>query len=70
MDVRRIIPYLECGDFDAVEEFYVGLLGLRSDVERALEIVYPRTDEPWGIRRFFVRGPAGEVVSVLAHVPA
>ena len=26
-----------------------------------------RSDEPWGIRRFFVRDPTGAVVSVLAH---
>jgi uncharacterized glyoxalase superfamily protein PhnB len=37
-------------------------------VERGLEVVYPLTDEPWGIRRFFVRDPTGAVVSVLAHV--
>lgn len=31
------------------------------------EIVHPLTDEPWGVRRFFVRDPAGHVVNVLAH---
>jgi catechol 2,3-dioxygenase-like lactoylglutathione lyase family enzyme len=32
------------------------------------EIVHPLTDEPWGVRRFFVREPAsGAVVNVLAH---
>lgn len=31
------------------------------------EIVYPLTDEPWGVRRFFVRDPAGHVVNILAH---
>ncbi len=35
---------------------------------RGLEIVYGPADEPWGIRRFFVRDPSGTVVSVLAHV--
>jgi len=24
--------------------------------------VYPLTDEPWGVRRFFVRDPDGEVL--------
>jgi len=33
-------------------------------VRRGLEIVYPLTDEPWGIRRFFVRAPNGTVVNV------
>jgi len=31
------------------------------------EIVHPLTDEPWGVRRFFVRDPAGHVVNILAH---
>ncbi|GLZ43768.1 VOC family protein [Actinokineospora sp. NBRC 105648] len=31
------------------------------------EIVHPLTDEPWGVRRFFVRDPAGNVVNILAH---
>jgi catechol 2,3-dioxygenase-like lactoylglutathione lyase family enzyme len=32
------------------------------------EIVYGPVDEPWGVRRFFVRDPNGVVISVLAHV--
>jgi len=31
------------------------------------EIVHPLTDEPWGVRRFFVRDPSGKVLNVLAH---
>ena len=31
------------------------------------EIVHPLTDEPWGVRRFFVRDPNGKVLNVLAH---
>lgn len=31
------------------------------------EIVYELTDEPWGVRRFFVRDPAGQVVNILSH---
>ena len=31
------------------------------------EIVHPLTDEPWGVRRFFVRDPDGHVVNVLGH---
>lgn len=36
-------------------------------LRRGLTIVYPRTDEPWGVRRFFVRDPGGSIVNVLAH---
>ena len=35
---------------------------------RGLDVVYPLTDEPWGIRRFFVRDPDGTVVNVTSHV--
>jgi catechol 2,3-dioxygenase-like lactoylglutathione lyase family enzyme len=37
-------------------------------VRRGLEIVYPLTDEPWGIRRFFVRAPNGTVINVAQHI--
>jgi uncharacterized glyoxalase superfamily protein PhnB len=36
-------------------------------VRRGLEIVYPLTTEPWGIRRFFVRDPGGYVINVAQH---
>jgi uncharacterized glyoxalase superfamily protein PhnB len=29
--------------------------------------VHPLTDESWGVRRFFVRDPEGNVVNVLSH---
>ena len=28
---------------------------------------YGPADEPWGVRRFFVRDPSGKLVNVLAH---
>jgi catechol 2,3-dioxygenase-like lactoylglutathione lyase family enzyme len=31
------------------------------------EVLYGPVDEPWGVRRFFVRDPDGVVISVLAH---
>jgi catechol 2,3-dioxygenase-like lactoylglutathione lyase family enzyme len=31
------------------------------------EIVHPLSDEPWGVRRFFVRDPDGHVINVLSH---
>ncbi len=37
-------------------------------VKRGLRVVYPLTDEPWGVRRFFVEDPGGTIVNVLAHV--
>ncbi|MGA7097031.1 MAG: VOC family protein [Acidimicrobiia bacterium] len=34
---------------------------------RAYEIVHPITTEPWGIRRFLVRAPDGNVVNINSH---
>jgi len=36
--------------------------------QRGYEIVHPLTDEPWGIRRFLVRAPDGNVINVNSHV--
>ncbi len=36
-------------------------------VQAGAEIVHPLTDEPWGVRRFFVRDPDGHVLNVLSH---
>ncbi|WP_028956427.1 VOC family protein [Sulfitobacter sp. 20_GPM-1509m] len=30
-------------------------------------IAYDLTDEPWGVRRFYLRDPAGKLINVLAH---
>ncbi|MCE1180486.1 MAG: VOC family protein [Micrococcales bacterium] len=35
--------------------------------ERGYEIVHPLTDEEWGVRRFFVRAPDGNLLNVLQH---
>ena len=32
------------------------------------EIVFPLTDDEWGVRRFFVRDPGGVIVNVMSHV--
>ena len=31
------------------------------------EIVHPITTEPWGVRRFFVRAPDGNVINIVKH---
>ena len=36
-------------------------------LKKGLAIVYPLTDEPWGVRRFFVRDPSGYTVNVVSH---
>ena len=34
---------------------------------RGYEIVHPLTDEVWGVRRFFVRAPDGNVINMVSH---
>jgi catechol 2,3-dioxygenase-like lactoylglutathione lyase family enzyme len=49
---------IEVDDVDAVHA--------RVDASGA-EIVHPLTDEPWGVRRFFVRDPNGAVINIMQH---
>jgi predicted enzyme related to lactoylglutathione lyase len=35
--------------------------------ELGYEIVHPLTEEAWGLRRFFVRAPDGNVVNIVNH---
>lgn len=36
--------------------------------EHNFKIEYRLTNEPWGVRRFFVRDPFGKLVNILAHI--
>jgi catechol 2,3-dioxygenase-like lactoylglutathione lyase family enzyme len=49
---------VEVADVDAVHA---------EAVRRGAEVVYPLTEEPWGVRRFFLRDPNGVVVNVMCH---
>jgi catechol 2,3-dioxygenase-like lactoylglutathione lyase family enzyme len=55
-----VIPRItvEVADVDAVHA---------EAVRHGFEIVHPLTDEPWGVRRFFVRDPNGVVLNVASH---
>ena len=48
-------------EVDDVEAVYATARGLGH------EIVYELTTEPWGVRRFYVRDPAGKLINILAH---
>jgi predicted enzyme related to lactoylglutathione lyase len=54
-------PDLSIAVGDGVDEAYA------EAQRRGYEIVHPLTDEPWGVRRFFVRAPDGTVVNVVSH---
>jgi catechol 2,3-dioxygenase-like lactoylglutathione lyase family enzyme len=49
---------VEVADVDAVH---------REALRRGAPVVYAITDEPWGVRRFFVRDPNGVIVNVMSH---
>ena len=49
---------IEVDDVDAVHAAVVA---------QGAEIVHSLRDEPWGVRRFFVRDPNGRVVNVVSH---
>lgn len=49
---------------DDIEEAYA------EAKRRGFEIVHPLTTEPWGIRRFFVRAPDGNLINVNGHKDA
>lgn len=35
--------------------------------DHGYEILHPLTDEPWGVRRFFVKDPNGSAINVMSH---
>lgn len=35
--------------------------------EAGLKVEYGPADEPWGVRRFYVRDPFGRLINVLSH---
>lgn len=62
-DAGTVVPdvSIEVSDVDAMHA---------CAVERGLDVVYPLTTEPWGVRRFFVADPNGKVLNILSHLPA
>jgi len=46
---------------DGVDEAYA------EAQRRGYEIVHPLTQEAWGIRRFLVRDPDGNVINIVSH---
>ena len=82
MSIRRAVLNIHSSNFDKNRNFYVNLLGFEvsmevdwimtfssqaSAINNGLKIVYPLTDEPWGVRRFFLLDPNGQVVNVMSH---
>lgn len=50
-----------------VDDVAIALAKMR---EAGFRIEYGPADEPWGVRRFYVRDPFGKLVNILSHVRA
>jgi len=59
---RRLLPQvtIEVADVDAV---------YNEAVRRGARILFPPTDESWGVRRFFLFDPNDVVINVMSHRP-
>lgn len=55
-----IVPDLSI-EVDDVDEVY------QRATSMGFGILYDLTDEPWGVRRFYVRDPFGKIVNILSH---
>jgi catechol 2,3-dioxygenase-like lactoylglutathione lyase family enzyme len=67
------ISFLSQGGSDTpVPDLSIEVDDLNAVLERArgegLKIEYGPADEPWGVRRFYVRDPFGKLINILAHV--
>ena len=54
------VPHLSI-EVDDVDSLY------EQATRDGIPIAYPLTDEPWGVRRFYLRDPAGRLINVLSH---
>ncbi|GGT15483.1 glyoxalase [Streptomyces kurssanovii] len=59
-ETAPVIPDISV-EVDDVDEVYAAVRA------SGAEIVHSLRDEEWGVRRFFVRDPNGQVVNVLTH---
>ena len=59
------------GSETAVPDISIEVDNLDDVYQRALaagiEIEYGPADEPWGIRRFYIRDPFGRLINILTH---
>jgi catechol 2,3-dioxygenase-like lactoylglutathione lyase family enzyme len=59
-ETAPVVPNISI-EVDDVDSVYAEAL------RRGEKIIYPLTDEPWGLKRFFVEDPNGIVINVLSQ---
>ena len=61
----------EGGSGTAVPDMSIEVDDVEATYQKAtdmgLTIEYDLTEEPWGVRRFYVRDPAGKLLNILSH---
>ena len=74
MSIRRAVPDLH-GDPAASRAFYEEVIGMELSMDMGWIATFVSrtnetalTNEPWGVRRFFVRDPNGAVINVMQHI--
>ena len=81
MAVKRIVVNTATEDMERVQLFYQDILGLEILMDmgwirtygndNCMQIqmsFYGPVNEPWGVRRFFVKDPYGKLVNILQHL--
>ena len=58
LDNQSVFLSIEVSDVDKLYE---------KAKELKLEIAYDLTEEPWGVKRFFVKDPNGATINLLTH---
>jgi catechol 2,3-dioxygenase-like lactoylglutathione lyase family enzyme len=65
------ISVIRTDDATPHPDFTVEVADVDATHARALghghDVVYPLTDEPWGVRRFFLRDPNCKIVNIMCH---
>lgn len=59
LDNSAIFLSIEVADVDLMHE---------QAIAQGIEIVYPITNESWGVRRFFVKDPNRATINLLTHL--
>ncbi|RRJ67333.1 hypothetical protein EHV15_01020 [Paenibacillus oralis] len=64
MIVKRIVTNIHTEQIEKAKCFYQEVLGLNLLMDQGW---IASADEPWGVRRFYVRDPFGNLVNILAQ---
>ena len=61
--VKPVLPHIgvDVESWEAVDATHARA------VQDGHDVIYGPVDEPWGVRRFFVRDPNGKVLNILNH---